>query len=195
MSGEVWTFEATGPLHELASGARVPARFQYAETSEGGIRVMLDVVTTDHGPVCRSIELASDDDVGVPATALRRVEMRRMLREAPGRVERFVAGREFYGRGEIAITPGDLSVFATESVRASESTVLETRSRGKRIDVDLIGVAKSYRKAHELGQPPTETVAREFNVSRPTASRWIRQCRERGLLGPAKPGAAGEYPR
>lgn len=53
-------------------------------------------------------------------------------------------------------------------------------------------VAAAYRLASLLGEPPTQTVADRFAVSRATAGRWILKAREAGHLGDALPGRAGE---
>lgn len=53
-------------------------------------------------------------------------------------------------------------------------------------------VAQVYRRALELGKPPLRAVEHAFHVSRPGASKYVRQARERGLLGyPSGPGVAG----
>ena len=55
-------------------------------------------------------------------------------------------------------------------------------------------VADVYRRAFAKGQHPTEAVRVEFEVSRSTASRWVKRARQEGLLGPAVPRRAGEGP-
>ncbi len=59
-------------------------------------------------------------------------------------------------------------------------------------DGDLREVAKLYRTAYERDDPPTRTIADTMHVSRPTAARWVGKARERGFLGKAKRGQAGE---
>jgi hypothetical protein len=56
----------------------------------------------------------------------------------------------------------------------------------------LSEVAERYRKALKQGLPPTQTVADEMHAARSTAARWVAKARERGLLGPARRGRAGE---
>jgi hypothetical protein len=54
-------------------------------------------------------------------------------------------------------------------------------------------VAEVYRVASTTKRGrPKQAVAEAFHVSSSTASRWIRTARERGLLGEAIPGRAGE---
>ena len=56
-------------------------------------------------------------------------------------------------------------------------------------------VAQVYRRALELGKSPLRAVEQAFHVSRPGASKYVRQARERGLLGyPSGPGVAGANP-
>jgi hypothetical protein len=52
--------------------------------------------------------------------------------------------------------------------------------------------AMAYRTATVMRRNATLDVASELGVSRATAGRVIRQCREAGLLGPALPKRAGE---
>jgi hypothetical protein len=53
-------------------------------------------------------------------------------------------------------------------------------------------VAMIYRTAYAVGDPPTKQVELAFEVSRPTAERWVRHARQRGFLGDTPgPGRAG----
>lgn len=53
-------------------------------------------------------------------------------------------------------------------------------------------VADLYRAAIESGDAPLPAIGRRWQVSRPTASRWVRGARELGVLGwPSRPGVAG----
>jgi hypothetical protein len=62
-------------------------------------------------------------------------------------------------------------------------------------DGALIHVATVYRMAHLMGLPPTESVARDLDLPRSTAGRWVSMARSRGFLGPAEPRKAGERRR
>jgi hypothetical protein len=66
----------------------------------------------------------------------------------------------------------------------------------KRVNDEALGlVADLYRWATMVGDPPTQTVAVHlFHGVRPTAARWVMRARQRGFLGPAEPGRAGERP-
>jgi hypothetical protein len=61
-------------------------------------------------------------------------------------------------------------------------------------DAHLQRVARIYRAAIERGtRAPREAIVDEFTVAYSTASKWIRDARRRGFLGPAiAPGTAGE---
>lgn len=179
---EHWAFDTADQLHELASGAYVPTRIQYtAMYPRTATRVVADIETTDNGPVCHSVRVFARD--GVTTASLRQIPLGKIVRDALRRLE------EYEPPGPLPRVLGTGSV-VTEEMRADEAA---HRPPGRRIDVDPADVARVYRKARELGQPPTLAVAGEFIVSRTTASRWIRSCREQGLLGPARPGCAGEF--
>lgn len=59
-------------------------------------------------------------------------------------------------------------------------------------DHQLGEVAQLYRAAIAQGVPPTQTIADEMHAARSTAARWVGKARERGFLGAALPGRAGE---
>ena len=53
-------------------------------------------------------------------------------------------------------------------------------------------VARTYRRAYAVGDPPKQAIAQGLGVSPATAGRWISRARQAGLLGPAEgPGKAG----
>lgn len=53
-------------------------------------------------------------------------------------------------------------------------------------------VADVYTKAHAAGEPPTMAVAEHFTVSHRTATRWAREARAAGELGPLDDGQEAE---
>ena len=55
---------------------------KYTEIRDDGIKVTLTVEFTDDGPVCRKLKLSAPNGSGIPAMALRRIELPRMLRAA-----------------------------------------------------------------------------------------------------------------
>jgi len=56
-------------------------------------------------------------------------------------------------------------------------------------------VANVYFWAWARDAAPLEAVTTRFQVSHSTAARWVREARARKILGPAKQGYAGGYPR
>jgi hypothetical protein len=53
-------------------------------------------------------------------------------------------------------------------------------------------VADLYRAAIDSGQPPLPVIMKHWSVSRPAASKYVREARRRGFLGyPDRPGVAG----
>jgi hypothetical protein len=57
---------------------------------------------------------------------------------------------------------------------------------------NLEGVAALYREAHALGRSARQEIAEAFDISPSTAAKRIMAARKAGLLGPARPGKAGE---
>lgn len=54
-------------------------------------------------------------------------------------------------------------------------------------------VATAYRSAVAYGFPPRATLAADSGAPRATVTRWINEARQRGLLGAARHGRAGEF--
>lgn len=69
--------------------------------------------------------------------------------------------------------------------------------QGPQSDLKLLSaVAELYVAALREGLPPTKAVQLWSGASRPTASRWVRQARDLGLIGkPTKPGRPGDNKR
>ncbi len=59
-------------------------------------------------------------------------------------------------------------------------------------DEALKHVAAIYRFTHALGESPTKGVQERLGLPRSTAARWVALARERGYLGAASVGKAGE---
>ena len=57
------------------------------------------------------------------------------------------------------------------------------------------GVAEAYRRALvESPRSPVKWVSQELHYSDATVRRWLRRCRDMGLLGESTPGRPGEHP-
>lgn len=67
-------------------------------------------------------------------------------------------------------------------------------ARQYRLDDDhLRQVARIYREAIKAREFPVLAVARHFAMSVGGAGEWVRRCRKAGVLGPTRPGLAGEF--
>jgi hypothetical protein len=70
------------------------------------------------------------------------------------------------------------------------------RPNGRWPDEHFQLVADRYREALERGRPPLNAITERWDVSRATASNWVREARRREHLGwPQKPGTAGATAR
>lgn len=82
---------------------------------------------------------------------------------------------------------------ADEAWRQAVAPIREARrSRGARKldDAHYRRVAEVYRAS--VGRSPTKTVAEEFGVKSSMAEKYVRAARDRGFLGAAQRGKAGE---
>lgn len=170
-------------------------RFTVSEEHVGGdpgVSVKLEFEVDEAGrPRCIGVEArAYDGGDPITAQALRipigRLGSRAM--RAPMIVTRL--GEILEGGGLKLVAPTRAE---REDIYAQYREGARRPRRGSPItDENLRAVAELYRRALSEGDPPTKTVCEEFHVQRATASRWIAKARERGLLGPASPGRAGE---
>lgn len=103
-----------------------------------------------------------------------------------------------------AITAGDLDGVTTSPKPKALSRGFTPKGElawkpGSRTPLDksqLELVARVYIDALKAGLPPTKTIQEWANTSRPTASRWINEARQLGLIGqPIKKGLPGNTPR
>jgi len=170
-------------------------------TTIGGAHAYIDVEHQDDGsPRCLSVRVeappvsASDDDSilgehfdpGVTTTLLQKIPV-----------------------GELISRSRKSSLIVAEAggVHDLSAPVPETRPdltdrfgigkrrprRGKPLtDRHLKAVAAEYRAAVASGDQPAKRICEVAMVERPTAARWIRAARDRGFLGEAMPGKAGE---
>jgi hypothetical protein len=85
-----------------------------------------------------------------------------------------------------------------EEVRAARVAVAEQHhkrqeTRQRLTDDFFAEVAEVYRNHVSTGKP-SKAVAEHFNYGQASARRVVREARLRGVLGPARPGRAGELP-
>jgi Family of unknown function (DUF6214) len=162
----------------LRNGFVVPRRFTARNE-----QVLIDIELDGDGtPRVRAITILGDD---IKSETLRRLPVGKLTRVAV-----FEASRKMDdGVFRLVSTPQD------EAAAFYSAYVQDARPprKGSPVtDERLREVATRYRAAVERGDPPTQTIGDEMHASRPTAARWVQKARERGFLGPAVPGRAGE---
>jgi hypothetical protein len=154
---------------------------------EAGVYVRLGR-TPDSRLVCTGVHIG-DEDAGheVTATDLRRVPLAAILGDAA----RYLAG-------EGADSPLHAAVMrkiASDWFRQA-APFIGARTRpgpGGLPPEHFERVAEAYRAALSAApRRPIQYLAEKFNVPEPTLRRWVQRARDRGLLGPATPGKAGE---
>jgi hypothetical protein len=150
------------------------------------LRIKVEVV---HGkPVCTALE-ATRRPGGMPVT-------RRGLNSLP--VERLVRIIAAQASWQKSAGPGHVTydLIAGDDERAKVRHQLEPR-RGRRPDPathdDLIRQAvRAYRELLPTTMHPKPHIAAELNISKSYVAALLREARQRGWLGPAIPGRAGE---
>ena len=163
----------------------VPRRFA-ATALRDGVVVGLTIEVDKHGiPRCGELELRQPEG-GEPITSelLRKIPVARFMREALEAVAM-----------ELESSPAGISTASLRRQDAPPPKLEHVRGprRGSPLTEDhLRRVAEVYQAAVEQGDPATQTVANEMHAARSTAARWVAKARERGILGPAKRGQAGE---
>ena len=94
-------------------------------------------------------------------------------------------------RQAAAIAAGD----EDEAVRGHDATRDSWPQGRRRPDSHYEEVAEVYRRALRAKLPPTKAVQDRWKVGRAMASKYVKEARERGLLGdPSRPGVAGDKP-
>jgi hypothetical protein len=164
----------------------VPRRF-FAENET--VSLLIEIAD-DGQPRCRSVEIRgeqlSSDDLRLPlARLVRHATASAIVGVTPG-ADGNISGA--------ALVTGLLRRGNRERDFYQQYTSDTDRPRrGQPVpDERLQRVAGLYREALDRGDPPTQTVADVMHASRPTAARWVAAARDRGLLGAAVRGRAGE---
>lgn len=173
----------------LRDGFGAPQRF-VAEADSLAVEVELDAEGIPH---CHGLNLRNAAGEGITTQTLRRVALVRLMREAVAQAARLYTPVEKNGKPVFRI----VSTPPSEAVDFYERYTKEARRprQGSPVtDERLEAVADFYRKAMEEGKPPTREIADSMHVARSTAARWVSKARERGFLGPARRGRAGEQP-
>jgi hypothetical protein len=172
------TYDSSSELLDLGDGLRIHA----------DVRVMvrgwshdvdLAVVVADGRLVADRVRVSRREG-GDPVTseALRNIPVARLVHAAVGAVRHV---REEYPGGGLSLGPAWPS--------KEEGAYVAKHGLD---DDSLRIVARVYRVAYLIGDPPTKQVERLFSLPRSTAGRWIAAARQRGYLGEsAGPGRAG----
>jgi hypothetical protein len=140
---------------------------------------------------CSRLEVRVPNGQSVSSTLLRAIPVPRLVAQATAEAGSVLqcedslpeGGARFSGltAGERAATYKKLMEGAREPRRGAPIT-----------DAHLEQVAAVYRQAAEVDDPPLKAIEEQFEAKRATASKWVRMARDRGILGPALRGRAGE---
>jgi hypothetical protein len=184
-------FILAAPRDGAAPRFLIPERFtaKLIDATQPGDTVTLEI-EVDERAVARCVGLTVHDENGpITGQTLRRIRVATLMRHA---LVNAASGEvtEIPGGGVSAgwpASPGD----ADEYERFLEGA-RQPRRGATLTDDHLEQVAAMYRRAIELGDPPTRTIADRMYVARATAARWVGKAREKGFLGPAMRGRGGE---
>ena len=148
---------------------------------------------TVHGPALKEsdgADLASLPDAGVTNRVLRKIKVAELIgraRKVPLMTMKPLESPKCTLKFGPLSADEELELFDRYGVADYKPT------RGKPLtDKHLKAVAETYRGAVERGDRPAKHICEVAGVSRPVAANWIRAARDRGFLGDAIPGKAGE---
>lgn len=161
----------------FGDGLAIPQRFWGDWFLAWGVRVLLEIVLEEGRLVCQEVRVRRGKAGGMDTAAMRSLNLSGLI-DATAAAASFVRTDE--GKYEIWASRD------TDTVGLWRESVSRTPRRGKAIsDDELQRVADIYRAANARRKPPTAAVAREMNVPRSTAAKWVMKARERDLLEPA----------
>lgn len=205
------TRDPDAPLVRVAGPFALPERIWATITpDDASVPVCRLEVVVEHGrPVCNGLRLERrPGGPPVTGTELRAVPVAEYVRRAADELLRELVATE-NPDGPVTLTDPQFGTVPVNSERfddqhvairvvgltltkAYRATTRAPRKRGPITDDVLREVAAVYRAASFAGPAPTNAVRDQMGVSRATAGRWVAMARERGLLGKASPGVAGE---
>lgn len=183
----------------------VVPRWFTAQVRIGEVQVELGIEVDDHGHArCRELRvqtdtawarelrtpLLTDDDADISGEVLRDLPVARIKRAALSDVMTKVGKLPDGSLAPAITTQADRDEFYRDF-----ATGMRPPRKGAPLnDQHLRDVAERYRAALEHGDPPTQTIADQYPVpvARSTVAKWVMKARERGFLGPALRGKAGE---
>ncbi len=156
--------------------------------------VTLTVTAHENLLACRELTLSQRaDGPAVTDQKLRAVTIKSYLAEIRRNLESLSGGLII-----LRFAEQFADSFAMEPLSEGDVAGLEARHRRRQPMADTLPrVAAAYRQALASDDEferdaPTEFVAKQLNYSRGHASRLVGLARKEGLLGPARPGRAGE---
>ncbi|WP_411815627.1 hypothetical protein [Gordonia sp. SND2] len=143
------------------------------------------IVTGRGGPRLVDLQIRSDNNTAITPDVLRAIPSRR-LAYAAARYVSEADGQIFTGPflGPEADDMTDDQRAAAIAERRSEADTRPeaSTSRGRRGPEHFQRVADAVRAANRSGKSARRAVAAEFGVSLPSVDKWIRQCKDTGLL-------------
>jgi hypothetical protein len=172
---------------------RDPSSVRWPDEQAGPWEVTLDWRQAEDGIECIGVAIKALDPVTAPnitASLMRKLPIVRLI----ARVRRERYEREGGAVIEALDSGQDLDLDEDEAgqLRASSDPWAERR-RGRPTELGhdhYRDVAIVYSAALAANAPPLRAVEKRWQVSRPTASRWVAAARSAGLLPPTEQGRA-----
>ena len=161
---------------EVAGGVFLPYSEITARVTWGDFVLELTVRIVNRKPVCDVLKIsARDGGPRVTAAALREIPLAAVQ-------DRMLEGLGFPYR-----------VIKGENVEIPTNSMIEARAKKESRTIVLPRIVEAYRDAIARGSTsPTLDVATQLHYARGYVSRMLSEARREGLLGPARPGVAGE---
>lgn len=186
-----------GETLKFGDGFRLPRAFTVT-LLDPRYRVRLEVVALDGRPECDGIRRLDETAPPLTGKRLRAFPLESILKDAVGHLAMYRVSISQPGPGDT----GTVEIWSGNSLqsRALAGTKYlavrpkKSRRRSPPSDAELTKVAASYRKAYRERRSTRDAVKKEMHCSSSSASRLIRQARDRGFLGAATPRRAGELP-
>lgn len=148
-------------------------------------RYVVAVTTGKGGPKLIDLHIEAAAGQSITPESLRAIPSRRLAHaaarwalEADGKI--FTG--PFLGPEADDMTTEQMDQAITEIRAEADARPEATTARGKRGPEHFRRVADLVRTASRSGFQVRPTVAEEFNVSLPTVDKWIRKCKDDGLL-------------
>lgn len=158
-------------------------------------RYVVRVASGTNGPRLVDLQIQSDSDATITPDVLRAIPSRRLAHAAAqwahvrdglfGFLRLDEATREALYE-KYPDDPEEFDRAAAEAVAALKSRPEASTARGKLDDAHYRRVAEHVSKATAAGKTRKD-IAPELKTTVPTLDRWIREAKERGLLGTDQP--------